>query len=130
MLNNIKAKQVNYYEMKEFKGIYLEDSYVLDIKLSFDNFEILLDAVLHETHPLYTMPLPDEQYCYRQARVIFSGYRKIVYQKDIIIPDVDASGKVDYGNIDTFVMQNDQNILTGCFGNIEIICDDVSLKIK
>jgi hypothetical protein len=129
MMNIITDKELNYYELEEFKGIYLEDSFVLDIKLNFESFEILLEAVLHETHPLYTIPLPNEQYCYRKARIIFSDYKKIVFHKNIIIPSVDASGEVDYGNIDTFVVRDGQNILTGDFGELEIRCDAVSLKI-
>ena len=30
MVNNITNKESNYYELEEFKGIYLEDSYVLE----------------------------------------------------------------------------------------------------
>jgi hypothetical protein len=129
MMNNTTNEKLNYYEIDKFKGIYLEDSFVLDIKLNLKSLEILLEAVLQETHPLYILPLPTERYCYHKARIVFSDYKKIVFQKDITIPYEDSSETVDYGNIDTFVVQNEQNILTGDFGNLEIICDAVSLKI-
>ncbi len=59
--------RLDYFNFPGFENIYLEDSYVLEIKTNSTSVEILLEAVLTEQHSLYTNPKNDEQYCYKKS---------------------------------------------------------------
>ena len=50
-------KKTQYYDLPELKHLYLEDSFVLDIKEENNYVEFLIEAVLSEEHPLYKTPL-------------------------------------------------------------------------
>lgn len=50
--------KILYHSLPGFEGIYLEDSYVLDIQTEPDSVDIFLEAVLTEKHPRYMSPKP------------------------------------------------------------------------
>ncbi len=45
--------QVNYYEFEGFENIFLEDSFILDLKITPLIFTIDLEIVLTKNHFLY-----------------------------------------------------------------------------
>jgi hypothetical protein len=53
--------RLDYCDFQGFENIYLEDSYVLEIKTNSTSVEILLEAIMTEQHSLYTNPKNDEQ---------------------------------------------------------------------
>jgi hypothetical protein len=63
---------INYYELPGLKNIYFEDSYVLNIRSSSTSVQFLLDLVVTKNHPRYQPPLPQKQYCYKQALLKFN----------------------------------------------------------
>ena len=73
----ILKEQKQYYQFTQFAHIYLEDSYVLEIKTYANCVEFLLELVLTEGHSLYQKPLSDLQHCYRKARIIFQNCKNI-----------------------------------------------------
>jgi hypothetical protein len=101
-----------YHEVfADLSGIYLEDSWVLEIHhddavhddgLHGDALVFVLDAVLTPDHQAYRPPEADEQYCYRRALLRISADSAIVLRRSGLPPTVDPTGESDYGNIDSF----------------------------
>ena len=113
---------INYWQFPGFENVYLEDSYVLGIKAQGSVVEILIEAVLTENHPLYTPPLPGEQYCYRQMTIKFPQPQNYtLVNKMRAISGVD--GSVDYGNIEEFYRNEQQSYIRGEWGEITIISE-------
>jgi hypothetical protein len=98
--------------------IYLEDSYVLDVTESAGELRFDLDAVLTEAHPRWTHPKPGEQYCYLRLSLVFAGPRRVDWLRRTMRPARDASGEVDYGNIDSLTRDGKVYELTGDWGHV------------
>ena len=110
-----------YYEFHSLEHVYLEDSYVLDIQTEPDAVEISLETVLTESHPQYSDPLPNEQYCYRNGRICFQNAKRITWVKKSMIPTPDLVGPPDYENIDEFYFSEGSYHLNGGWGELDII---------
>ena len=117
-----------YYEWNEFKGIYLEDSFVLEIKESEEEVSFAVEMVLTKEHPMYSKPKRKEQYCYRRAKIIFKGLKKVKWLKKNIKPFTDADGSEDFGNIDSFELLSGGYHLRGDWGEVIIFSDPPSLE--
>jgi len=117
---SIYMATINYWQFPGFENIYLEDSYVLGIKAQGSVVEILIEAVLTENHPLYTPPLPGEQYCYRKMTIKFPQPQQYtLVNKMRAISGID--GSIDYGNIEEFSRNDKEYYLRGEWGEITII---------
>jgi len=81
---------------------YLEDSWVLGISQSASALIFTLDLVLTPTHPAFRPPRPNEMHCYRRATMRLDSESPIQIHRSSAPPAVDATGEMDYGNIDTF----------------------------
>lgn len=86
----------------DLADIYLEDSWVLDIAPTERGVTFQLDAVLTAAHPRYKPPAPDEQFCYRRARLTIASAKRSVLHRSDTPAATDASGERDFGNIDEF----------------------------
>jgi len=115
-------ERLNYWQFPGFENIYLEDSYVLSINAK-TSIQIFLEAVLTENHPLYTQPLPGEQYCYRRMTVNFPHPQTYDLVVNNIGPIADPDGSVDYGNIDEFYRADGKYYLRGEWGELTIVSD-------
>lgn len=115
----------SYYDWEGFAGIYLEDSFVLGICESPNEISFTVEAVLTESHPLYTPPESDEQYCYKKGKIIFQGLKCVKWINRKEAPFSDASGEEDYGNIDVFELSNDKYVLAGDWGGLEVTSSPV-----
>lgn len=98
----MSTKRVNYSTLPGLENVYFEDSYVLGISANLEAVEFTLDLVLTEEHPLYRHPKLGEQYCFCQATLTFTEPKQFLFEKAGTIPAKDASGAIDYGNIDIF----------------------------
>ena len=112
--------KLDYYSIEEFENIYLEDSYVLQIRTNSNSAEFLLEVVLTENHPLYNPPKQNEQYCYKKAELSFPTVTEIIWVEVNIIPSKDANGEVDFGNIDLFFYNDQYYELCGDWGELKI----------
>ncbi len=122
---------VPYHQLPGLKHVYLEDSYVLNIQISPSSVEFSLLVVLTERHPLYTPPQPDERYCYRDGLLRFPKVGRLAWSERLMIkPATDATGEVDYGNIDEFYLTDGHYYLSGDWGRLEIESSPPSLKIQ
>jgi hypothetical protein len=82
--------------------VYLEDSWVLDVAPTENGVAFRLDAVLTPDHARYQPSAPGEQYCYRRARLTVASTKRSVLRRSDARPATDASGELDFGNIDVF----------------------------
>lgn len=80
--------------------IYLEDSWVLDVAVTEHGAVFRLDAVLTPNHPRYHPPSPGEQHCYLRATLTVASATRSLLQRSDAPAATDASGEVDFGNID------------------------------
>lgn len=114
---------MDYFETSLFPGVYFEDSYVLGVDERPGEVRFLIDAVLEQTHPQYTEPGPDEQYCYREGNLVFPAVRRLRWISRTFAESIDKDGSVDYGNIDTFTIEGDTYRLSGDWGELEIVSE-------
>jgi hypothetical protein len=112
-----------YTELLGFENLYLEDSYVIAILQEATELRFLLDVVLLEGHPLYQQPRPEEQYCYRRARLVFPNVRDVIWHRQELRGYTDATGTVDYGNIDSFRWWGGEYHLEGDWGSLTVRSD-------
>ncbi|WP_133176489.1 hypothetical protein [Nocardioides currus] len=82
--------------------IYLKDSWVLEVDATEHGVAFRLDAVLTPNHPRYHPSAPGEQHCYVRATLtVASTTRSLLHRSDAPAA-TDASGELDFGNIDVF----------------------------
>lgn len=82
------------------RGMYLEDSWVLDVSSDGPVVTFVLDLVLTPEHPMFRPPSSGEQHCYRRARLTVSSQRRTEFHRSDLPPATDATGEPDFGNID------------------------------
>lgn len=110
-----------YYELPGFDQVYFEDSFVTGLIETGAELSFLLDLVLREGHPRYSPPKPDEQYCWRPAKLMFARPTLMRWEKREFRPTTDASGEVDYGNIDAMqILEDGSYRLEGNWGIVVI----------
>ena len=113
---------MNYTELEFFQGIDLTDSFVLfwefkDRCLSFD-----LEASVWPESRYYSKPKKDEFTCYKKVRLEFLNIETIQGLKEMnqVTPSTDQSGEIDYGNIDSLIIEEGGFFLEGDFGEVNI----------
>jgi hypothetical protein len=113
-----------YEQLSGFEHLYLEDSWVLAVGERANELRFDLEAVLTEDHPDWHPPKPDEVYAYKRLAVVFLKPREVTWVKRMTGPPaVDASGEVDYGNIDVFMWDGDLFDLQGDWGHVRVVSD-------
>ncbi|GJM41427.1 MAG: hypothetical protein DHS20C20_17090 [Ardenticatenaceae bacterium] len=113
-------EKYHYFEFEGFQYVYLEDSFVLEIRESQNEFLLMLEVVLTEKHPLYSLPTPSEMYCYKTASINFPDVKAIDWQVKNSSKYLDANGEYDLGNIDSFFFEGDYYFLDGDWGKVKI----------
>jgi len=92
-----------YEHLPGLEHLYLEDSWVLGFHDKPGEFRFDVEAVLTESHPEWHPPKPGEHYTYKRLSLVFHHPRTVQWVDRMTGPPaVDASGEVDYGNIDLF----------------------------
>ena len=120
---------MNYHDITSLANVYLEDSFVIGIREQVGVVAFELEAVLTESHGSYLPPNLGEQYCYRRATLSFSGVRNINWSRKEMPRFFDASGEIDFGNIDSFVIDNSVSTLEGDWGAVMIECESVAFSL-
>jgi hypothetical protein len=110
----------SYAEFPELAHVYLEDSYVLDIRETEDSLTFVLDAVLTPGHPAYTQPPPEEQHCYVSATLTLAEATEIRWLRRSGRSYRDATGETDLGNIDRLVLEGDRFEVAGDWGDVQV----------
>lgn len=114
-----------YTSLPQLSEFLLEESYVLGIEARPTSVRFALDLVLTPEHPRYADPVPGEQYCFRRGHIDFVGVRRLLWTAQGAPPARDASGELDYGNIDLFNLTETGYELEGAWGRMELQADDV-----
>ncbi len=122
-------ESISYEKFEGFENVFLEDSFVLDLKITPLTFIIDLEIILAESHSLYTKPLKNELYCYRKAQISFLNVESVIWTNKISKAFTDATGEIDFGNIDEFILENGIYKIWGDLGNFEIKCEKLNLEI-
>jgi hypothetical protein len=121
--------RVEYHEFPGFESIYLEDSYVLDIRTN-SCIEFEVEAALLQSHPLCTKPREGEQYCYRTLSIRFDNVREYSWVEKHMRPIDDPVFGVDYGNIDFFFLEDGRYHIGGEWGALVIVSDVPTVGTK
>ena len=122
---------VDYSEaFPELAGVYLEDSWVLEIAAATDAVALQLEAVLTPEHRLYCRPAPSVQHCYRTGWLELTG-DEIDVCSSRMRPHLDPDGSYDYGNIDSFTTAaQGEWKLDGGWGSARITRPRLTLRLE
>ncbi|HMS30759.1 MAG TPA: hypothetical protein PKD32_12975 [Saprospiraceae bacterium] len=124
-------ESINYFDLENFKGLFLEDSFVLQIIEVPELISFQVEFVLTEDHPEYKKPLDDEMYCYRFGEINFKNPKQVIWKvKNQKAVSIDANGDNDLGNIDLFFKSGDDYSLEGDWGCVIINCENLEVKLK
>lgn len=113
----------DYSALPALRDVYLEDSWVTDIVSRPGEIWFELEFVLIQTHPLYSLPAPGEQYCYRRGRLAFGGVTELHWTDQGSPASSDVTGESDFGSIDMLVVEGSRYRAVGDFGTIEFVSD-------
>lgn len=117
-----------YYEWSTFHSIYLEDSFVIEIKESSDVISFVVEMVLTEEHPEYSCPKKDEQYYYKKGEIIFGEITGVRWLRRNTHPTFIGMENQDLGNIDFFELTQGSYHLAGEWG--EVIINSASPELS
>ena len=118
----------DYWSIPGFQGLYLEDSWVLDITARPGVLDFVIDLVLCESHPRYQAPSAGEQFCHRRGIVRFEGVSSLRWDGQGSVPAIDATGELDYGSIDSLRVIDDAYTVEGDFGRIVVASTPPSVE--
>jgi hypothetical protein len=113
---------MDWTELKLFKGIDLNDSFVLNWT-SKNNFIVFdLEASIWPESSYYLKPKENEFTCYRKATLTFTDVTKFkgLLNKESVKPSTDLDGTKDYGEIESLSKTNSGFNIVGDFGNVII----------
>jgi hypothetical protein len=117
-------------ELPGLADIYLEDSYVLGVEARPAELRFLVDFVLTPSHEQYRPPPPGDQHCYRKGWLIFKGVTRLLWADQGAPPARDASGELDWGNIDEYEWDESGHHLSGGdWGRIDVVTDAVTVEL-
>ena len=111
---------MKYQELDGFADVYLEDSFVLEIRATPGHLTFEVELVLTPRHPSYHPPAPGEQACYARATIQFPQVRELVWSGQGTPPAVDASGSKDYGGFDALFWNGSAFHVEGDWGVIDV----------
>ncbi|KMO84144.1 hypothetical protein BST22_13740 [Mycolicibacterium chubuense] len=120
---------IDYSKFPGLAGVYLEDSYVLEIVETPQQIVFRLDAVLTPESPAYHPPRPGEHYCYAAANLVFPDVAVVEWIRRTEKHFTDATGEEDLGNIDILQDEGDGFIVEGDWGRLRIVGRQPILKL-
>jgi hypothetical protein len=120
----------NYTSIPVLRDLFLEESWVLGIEAHPGSLTFALDLVLTEEHSLYHLPLPGEQFCYRKGVLEFREVTQLAWANQGAPPARDASGQLDFENIDGMVSSGNVYRLEGSWGEIEVVAHALTVTFE
>ncbi len=118
--------------MEIFKGIDLNDSFVLSWHQGENELTFGLEASIWPESRYYEKPKPNEYTCYKPAILLFKNFKELngLLELNQVKVVTDASGEKDYGNIDNLEENNNGFLVEGDFGSVSITGGEISFEIK
>lgn len=113
---------MEWTELQEFKGIDLNDSFILNWSKSKNGVSFNLEASIWPSSKYYQAPKATEHTCYKKAVLSFISCQDITGLKTMqqANSSIDPDGSEDYGNIDSLKQTTNGFKLSGDFGNVHI----------
>lgn len=113
---------MNWTDRPEFRGIDLNDSFVLAWELNSDRLAFDLEASIWPESPHYERPKPNEHTCYRRAQLIFEGFISVngLKNMDQVEGHIDPDGTMDFDCIEELDETESGFRITGEFGSVAI----------
>ena len=123
---------MNWEEMEIFKGIDLNDSFVLSWQGESNEITFELEASIWPESKYYEKPKENEHTCYKPATLSFKNIKKSngLLEINQVKATTDAAGEIDYGNIDNLEKTKQGFLVEGEFGSVSIIGGEISFEIK
>ena len=122
---------MDWNQLELFKGIDLNDSFVLSWVQEADLLRFELEASIWPDSVYYSKPEDDEYTCYRKATLMFRGVQSTVGLKpiDSVPSTTDPDGTVDFGNIETLSQTENGFQLSGDFGSVNIVGGELRFEV-
>ena len=95
--------------MEIFKGIDLNDSFVLSWSNKGNELVFHVEVSIWPESKFYESPKKDEYTCYKPAVLTFKNFNEIngLLEMGQVKPSIDPDGEKDYGNIDALQKNSD-----------------------
>ena len=122
---------MDWNQLELFKGIDLNDSFVLNWAQEAGLLRFELDASIWPGSEYYSKPVDEEYTCYRKATLMFKGVQSIVGLKSIesVPSTTDPGGSADFGNIETLSQTESGFQLSGDFGSVKITGGELRFEV-
>jgi len=122
---------MEWSQIEIFKGIDLNDSFVLNWHHENDHLSFELEASIWPESEHYTASKNYEYTCYRKATLEFVGVKNIsgLKSKESVQSTTDPDGSIDYGNIDDLKELGDSFLVVGDFGSVSIQGGELRFEI-
>jgi len=122
----------DWRDLREFRGVDLEASYVLGWKVKEGALVVEVDLCLAPEHPFYEPPRPSEKACIRPAVIEFPGCTQVaVAGSPAAGSPAEAASRLDLGRIGGFARVGEGGYrLTGRFGTVDIRADRPLLRLR
>jgi len=123
---------MNWNEMDIFKGIDLNDSFVMSWHLGANELIFMIEASIWSESQYYENSNNDEYTCYKPAILKFINLKEIngLIEMSQVTASTDATGEKDYGNIENLQKTNEGFLLEGDFGSVSIVGGELSFEVK
>ena len=117
--------------MNPMEGIELQDSFVLDWSANDSELIFQIEASIWPSSIHYVEPKQSEYTCYKRGSIRFLTFDSISGLKDKLEVKQysDATGELDYGNIDSLSATPNGFSIIGDFGNVLITGGEVVFEI-
>lgn len=122
---------MDWTELEQFRGIDLNDSFILGWRLEGQCVIFELEASIWPESEYYIPPKPGEYTCYRRATLAFKNVTECVGLPSMksAPKSADAAERIDFGNIDSLQALNDAFSVSGDFGTVNIKGGALDFKI-
>ena len=122
---------MDWAQIELFKGIDLNDSFVLNWTHEDNQLSFELEASIWPESEHYSKPKDDVYTCYRKATLMFTKVQSINGLKPIeFAPSTkDPDGITNYGNIDALYQTDNGFNIVGDFGSDNIIGGELHFEV-
>jgi len=119
----------DYVTLPALEHFVLEESWVLDIAVHPGVVELEIDLAYAKDHPQLRPPREGEYAYFRRGTIRFTGVSSVSWHEMDAQPATDASGTVDWGNIDALKWAGTTFTLEGDFGVIELEAEGLDVTL-
>ena len=117
--------------MEMFKGIDLNDSFVLNWELKKSCLRFEIEASVWPVSEFYSEPKENEYTCYRASILLIKNIETVEGLKSMgsVRATTGLDGTKDYGNIDVLETNKDGYFIEGEFGSVKVFGGELCFEI-